>query len=81
MTVSTEVLVEIVTTLTTTDDQTARAHLDAPGPSPEHHVALENLHNLLRQLPAHHTSPYATGICRARYRRASSMVGCLPCGT
>ena len=51
----TEALVEIVTTLTMIDDQTARAHLDTAGPSPEHHVALENLHNLLRQLPAHHT--------------------------
>lgn len=54
MTAPTEVLIEMVTTLTTTDDQTARAHLHAPGPPVEHHVALENLNNLLRQLPAHH---------------------------
>lgn len=54
MTTSADVLLEIVTTLTTTDDQTARAHLDAPGPPVEHDVALENLNNLLRQLPAHH---------------------------
>lgn len=55
MTTSADVLVEIVTTLTTTEDHTARTRLDAPGPPVEHHVALEILNNLLRQLPAHHS--------------------------
>lgn len=54
MTTPTDVLVEIVTTLTTSDRQTARARLDTQGPSAGHPAALENLNNLLRQLPAHH---------------------------
>lgn len=54
MTTPTDVLVEIVTTLTTTVSTTARTQLDGRRSSVEHHVALENLNNLLRQLPARH---------------------------
>lgn len=52
MTTSIDVLAEIVTTLTTID--TARIQLDGPATSIEHHVALSNLTNLMRQLPARH---------------------------